>query len=204
MVVSEGAVYRQWCQRSLDLQMIVQSIADLLTKANQSLSKLDALGLARGPGSFTGLRIGCAVIQGFITVHPKPVIALSSLQITAQSAFEHYGSLAMTVVEPADQAGCYIGEYCFNKDSGMVQPVKADCYMLYEMLAEMDGGRKDVEIFARDSSANAPERFIGAIRPVSVETKSLQTLLQHTSPMPLAQPIEPLYLNCPNYRKGAL
>ena len=48
-------------QASLTLLPVIQS---LLAEAGWTLQELDALVFARGPGSFTGLRTACAVVQG--------------------------------------------------------------------------------------------------------------------------------------------
>src|SRR5262249_44384373 len=45
-----------------------------------ALADIDLYGVASGPGSFTGLRIGIATIQGLAFVHRRRVVAVSALQ----------------------------------------------------------------------------------------------------------------------------
>ena len=49
-----------------------------------ALSDVDLYAVASGPGSFTGLRIGIATIQGLAFVHGRRVVALPALEALAQ------------------------------------------------------------------------------------------------------------------------
>jgi tRNA threonylcarbamoyladenosine biosynthesis protein TsaB len=57
-----------------------------LAEANQwLLSAIDLYAVASGPGSFTGLRIGIATIQGLAYVHGRRVVAVSALEALAHA-----------------------------------------------------------------------------------------------------------------------
>lgn len=56
-----------------------------LRDADWSLRDIDLLAAVTGPGSFTGLRIGVAMIKGLGQVLGKPVVSVSSLQATAMN-----------------------------------------------------------------------------------------------------------------------
>ena len=45
-------------------RLIMSMINEVLSEAQLSVSQLDAIGVTVGPGSFTGLRIGFATVQG--------------------------------------------------------------------------------------------------------------------------------------------
>jgi tRNA threonylcarbamoyladenosine biosynthesis protein TsaB len=49
-------------------------------------SSVDVFAVAAGPGSFTGLRIGIATIQGLALVNQRPVAGVSALEALAQLA----------------------------------------------------------------------------------------------------------------------
>lgn len=72
---------------------LLPHIMELLREADTPLAQLDALVFGRGPGSFTGLRTACAVVQGLAygtrsATHPKglPVLAIDSLMAVAEDA----------------------------------------------------------------------------------------------------------------------
>jgi tRNA threonylcarbamoyladenosine biosynthesis protein TsaB len=49
-------------------------------------SSVDVFAVAAGPGSFTGLRIGIATIQGLALVNRRPAVGVSALEALAQLA----------------------------------------------------------------------------------------------------------------------
>ena len=58
----------------------------LLEGCGLSLDQMDAFAVTAGPGSFTGLRIGMATIQGWCMALDKPAILVPSTAATAHAA----------------------------------------------------------------------------------------------------------------------
>ena len=54
--------------------------------AGVGMRDVDLLAVASGPGSFTGLRIGIATIQGLAMAHGKRVVPVSALEALARAA----------------------------------------------------------------------------------------------------------------------
>ena len=69
-------------EHSVILMTIIQ---DLLKDNNLSVDDIDGYVVSKGPGSFTGLRIGMATIKGLSFGSGKPYVSVSSLDALALS-----------------------------------------------------------------------------------------------------------------------
>lgn len=58
----------------------------LLAEAGIMRSQLDVIAVSRGPGAFTGVRLGVAIAQGIALALDRPVVAISTLQVLAAGA----------------------------------------------------------------------------------------------------------------------
>jgi tRNA threonylcarbamoyladenosine biosynthesis protein TsaB len=64
-------------------------ILALLARHGVLVSDVDVFAVASGPGSFTGLRIGIATIQGLAVATGRRIVAVSALDALAQQASAH-------------------------------------------------------------------------------------------------------------------
>ncbi len=61
-------------------QKLMPIIDGLLSSLDLSMEDIDIIGVSRGPGSFTGVRIGIATVKGLAHSRNIPVIGVSSLE----------------------------------------------------------------------------------------------------------------------------
>lgn len=61
-------------------------IEAVFKQANLSFNNLDAVAVSKGPGSYTGLRIGVSAAKGLCFAFDKPLISIDTLQSLANAA----------------------------------------------------------------------------------------------------------------------
>lgn len=71
-------------------------IDEVFQQAGLSLNQVDAIAVSKGPGSYTGLRIGVSTAKGLCYSLDKPLIALNTLQHSAFGcSLKHGGADAL-------------------------------------------------------------------------------------------------------------
>ena len=87
--------------------LLLPMIDELLRESALSLRQLDGIAYGAGPGSFTGLRIACAVTQGLAFGADLPVVGISTLESIA----EQTGADKVLTVLDARMAEVYWAAY---------------------------------------------------------------------------------------------
>ena len=64
---------------------LAPAIADLLARCGITMDNVNVLGVALGPGSFTSLRVGLALVKGLAIARKIPVIGIPTLDILANA-----------------------------------------------------------------------------------------------------------------------
>jgi tRNA threonylcarbamoyladenosine biosynthesis protein TsaB len=67
-------------------ELLLPWVQEVLAEGGIGFDTIDAIAFSRGPGSFTSLRIGIGIVQGLAWASDCPVIPVSSLAATAQTA----------------------------------------------------------------------------------------------------------------------
>mgnify|MGYP000324288118 CR=1 FL=1 len=113
------------CPQSHSLQLLPM-VDKLLKEANISLSQCDGLIFGRGPGSFTGVRIGVGVAQGLAFAANLPVVGVSSLQAMAQLAFMKHQQTHVFSAIDARMGEVYNGYFVLDDNNIMQEQVLSD------------------------------------------------------------------------------
>ncbi|MGL9769321.1 MAG: tRNA (adenosine(37)-N6)-threonylcarbamoyltransferase complex dimerization subunit type 1 TsaB [Sodalis sp. (in: enterobacteria)] len=86
-------------------QHILPMVDRILAEAGIALKNLDVLVFSRGPGSFTGIRIGIGIVQGLGLGADLPLIGVSTLAVLAEGAWRQTG-----VFQVLSAIDAYMGE----------------------------------------------------------------------------------------------
>ena len=109
VLIKDGAIFRaQTGSTSVSHSESLMKIVDEVL-AGENVNDLDAFAIGIGPGSFTGIRIGCATIKALAQVCAKPVIVFSSLRATALSAPSAISSAESVAFVNAYQGMVFVG-----------------------------------------------------------------------------------------------
>jgi tRNA threonylcarbamoyladenosine biosynthesis protein TsaB len=85
LVGESGALLAEWTlsPRTKDFRPFMTALDHLLQTSGVALEEIRGLAVAKGPGSFTGLRVGLSAAKGFCEGLGVPIVALSSLEVLA-------------------------------------------------------------------------------------------------------------------------
>lgn len=97
-------------------QLLLPWIQELLSEASIALIDLDAIAIGIGPGAFTGVRLGVAVVQGLATAARLPVLPVASLdaianQLVQTPAFIASGAQSFVIAVDARMDEVYWASY---------------------------------------------------------------------------------------------
>lgn len=98
-------------------ELILPMIDELLQESGLELVELDALAFGRGPGAFTGLRIGAGLIQGLAFGAELKVVPVSNLAALAQRRIRLQGAQRVACAIDARQNEVYWGAYAVDADN---------------------------------------------------------------------------------------
>lgn len=84
-LVKDGVILSQYtqCTELTHSKTLLPMCEDMLKNCEVKISDIDAIACARGPGSFTGIRIGVATVKGMAWAADKPCIGVSTLEAMA-------------------------------------------------------------------------------------------------------------------------
>lgn len=144
---------------------LVPVLAALLARHGLHKGQIDALAVASGPGSFTGLRVGLAAVKALADVFGKPLAEVSLLEAVAQLGLAQAPpqDTCLAILD-AGRGEYYVGDYQARPHAALKRSERLSS--LEQVLAEARGRR----CLTPDPSIAATLRAGGAsvelVRPV--------------------------------------
>ncbi len=117
-------------------QTLLPMLDEIRNMVELDLSAVDAIAVAAGPGSFTGLRIGSATAKGLAFAMEKPIVPVPTLE---GLAYQMYGTdAAVCPIMDARRSQVYTGIYEFvSGENGYdMRVIKGQCAVSFDEIAE--------------------------------------------------------------------
>ncbi len=111
---------------------ILPSVEWLLASCGVSLGDVAAIGVAIGPGTFTGLRVGLSIAKGLAVLSDRVIIGISTLAVAA----EPYGSACTPVLVTLPAGRARVVWAVKEAGEGIGAPVNSSLEELAAVLSE--------------------------------------------------------------------
>jgi tRNA threonylcarbamoyladenosine biosynthesis protein TsaB len=136
---------------------LVPQIATLLAKHGKRKEDIGAFAVASGPGSFTGLRVGLAVIKALAEVLNKPIVAISLMEAIAHEimlsthAFEDFeSSCAFAIALDASRKEVFLAQGEFDRTALIPKHYQESLVTLAEVAELANRWGREREIYTPD------------------------------------------------------
>lgn len=116
-------------------ELMLPLVQELLAEAGASLRALDCIAFGQGPGTFTGLRIGCGAAQGLAFGADLPVAPVSTLLALAE------GSRETRVVACLDARMGEVYHGAYMRGAAGWETISAPCLCAPQHAPAVDGGQ---------------------------------------------------------------
>ena len=171
--------------------------------STKDFDSLDGMAFARGPGSYTALRITASFLKAIAEVKKLPLIAISNLESIAHEASNWIDKIE-TKIYVAIEADTNESYFCsYQKNDHQLNPISAEGLLQMEELSDLLN--KDDCYFAGTGWPKAAEnnpqflsQAIGSAEPIATIAK---TRLE-TGENFLPENANPVYLKTPDYKKS--
>ena len=92
VALSEGEnllILKESADERSHAKLLTKFIKECFLETKREISQLDAVNVSKGPGSYTGLRIGVSTTKGIAYAHNIPVIATGTLNVLVLAALKN-------------------------------------------------------------------------------------------------------------------
>jgi tRNA threonylcarbamoyladenosine biosynthesis protein TsaB len=184
---------------------ILARLDTLLDGAKLTPADLDLLAVCRGPGSFTGTRIGIAVAQTFAQILAIPLIGIDSLHLLAAQT-EPVEGVTFFAGLNCVRKEVYFAPYCWQGER--LEAGESIKLTDYQGFKEVVAGRQTIvgrfesrhTLQAADLEALTPMPVKHAVADAVLLAREALRLLR-SQPQGPFEPVEPLYIKSEVLRK---
>ena len=113
-------------------------IDEILKENNLKINDVDAVAISKGPGSYTGLRIGVSAAKGLCFAQDIPLISVPTLTALAKQAFPNEGE---QVIPMLDARRMEVYSAVFNSDFNQIRETKAQVLSEDSFQEELEKGK---------------------------------------------------------------
>jgi tRNA threonylcarbamoyladenosine biosynthesis protein TsaB len=99
-------------------------VADVINQANLNFEDLNGIAVSKGPGSYTGLRIGVSAAKGYALSLEIPLISVDTLQTMAYSVKKTIGNTAGVLIPMIDARRNEIFSCVLDPELNYVSPTQ--------------------------------------------------------------------------------
>jgi len=180
---------------------VLPMIESLLAEAEiSSVKQFDAIAFGRGPGSFTGIRIGTGVVQGIALGADLPVAPVSTLAAIAQGVRRNWGARRVITAVDARMQEIYWGCFQLN-DQNLMISAQPECVAKPHSLPSPEGvwfGAGSAWNAYKEELATYMEGMIneqdGAALPHAQDIATLAVPMVKKNKLVSAEMAQPVYL----------
>lgn len=118
-------------------------VTDILAENSISMADCSAVAVSKGPGSYTGLRVGVSIAKGLCYGAGKPLISVCTLATIAQMALDnnlYTGEGDFTIIPMIDARRMEVYTANFNSKGEQLTPVEAKILDENSYAAELAAG----------------------------------------------------------------
>lgn len=112
---------------------IMPAIESLLKECDTKTSELSKIVVAKGPGSYTGVRIGVTIAKTLAWTLNIPLVGISSIEVLAASTGRYFNGAISPLID-ARRGQVYTGLYQYQK--GKIESLQPDQIILSREWAE--------------------------------------------------------------------